>query len=245
MDNGRVALVTGSSRGLGRAIVRELAEHGCAVVINYHKSSQPAQELQAELLDKGARVICVQANVADQEDARRLVDTTVKELGGIDILVNNAGIKRDRAIRLMKADEWRAVLSADLDSVFYCTNAASAHMMRRRNGHIVNIASTIGQMGNVGQANYAAAKAGVIGFTKAAALELARFGIAVNAICPGYIETELVSDIPESARAEALSRIPAGRFGTPEEVARLCRFLVLESSYITGAQLNINGGLYL
>ena len=243
--NDKVAIVTGSSRGLGRAFVRELADHGCKVVINYFQSKEAGEQLLAELKDKGQEAICVQAGVAHPDDVQNLIDVTVKEFGGIDILINNAGVKRDRTIRRMSVEEWREVLATDLDSVFYCTYAALPHMIERGGGRIVNTSSIVGQMGNLGQSNYAAAKAGIVGFTKSAAQEFARYNITVNALCPGFIETEMVTSLTDEVRQALLAKIPLGRFGTPEEVARLCRFLVSEGEYITGAQININGGMYL
>ena len=245
LNHGKVAIVTGSSRGLGRAIVRELADHGCKVVINYFQSKELAVQLQSELKDKGQEAICVQAGVAHPDDVQNLIDTTVKEFGGIDILVNNAGVNRDRTIRRMSVEEWQEVIATDLSSVFYCTNAALPHMIERGGGRIVNMSSIVGQMGNLGQSNYAAAKAGIVGFTKSAAQEFARFNITVNAMCPGFIATEMVTNLTEEVQQALLAKIPLGRFGKPEEVARLCRFLVSEGEYITGAQININGGMYL
>lgn len=245
LNHGKVAIVTGSSRGLGRAIVRELADHGCKVVINYFQSKELAEQLQSELKDKGQEAIIVQAGVAHPDDVQNLIDTTVKEFGGIDILVNNAGVNRDRTIRRMSVEEWQEVIATDLSSVFYCTHAALPHMIERGGGRIVNMSSIVGQMGNLGQSNYAAAKAGIVGFTKSAAQEFARFNITVNAMCPGFIATEMVTNLTEEVQQALLAKIPLGRFGEPEEVARLCRFLVAEGDFITGAQININGGMYL
>ncbi len=245
LNSGKVAIVTGSSRGLGRAIVRELADHGCKVAINYYQSKDLAEQLLAELKDKGQEAICLRAGVAHPDEVQNLIDTTVKEFGGIDILVNNAGVNRDRTIRRMSIEEWREVLSTDLDSIFYCTYAALPHLIERGGGRIVNMASIVGQMGNVGQSNYSAAKAGIIGFTKSAAQEFARFNITVNALCPGFISTEMVTNLTEEVQQALLARIPLGRFGTPEEVAKVCRFLVSEGDYITGAQINVNGGMYI
>ncbi|MDO8616185.1 MAG: 3-oxoacyl-ACP reductase family protein [Dehalococcoidia bacterium] len=241
----KVAIVTGSSRGLGRAIARELSDHGAKVVINYYQSKEPAEQLAAELKKMGRECLVVQAGVAHPDECQRLVEETVKAFGGLDILVNNAGVNRDRTIRRMTAEEWREVLATDLDSVFYCTYAAVPHMIERGGGRIVNMSSIVGQMGNPGQSNYAAAKAGIVGFSKSAAQELARFNITVNALCPGFIETEMVTNLTEDVQKALLAKIPLGRFGKPEEVARLTRFLVTEGEYITGAQVNINGGMYL
>jgi len=243
--SGKVAIVTGSSRGLGAAIVKELALHGAKVTINYFHSKDQAEQLRRELEDQGCEAICVQADVSQPEQAQHLVQCTVQHFGGLDILVNNAGINRDRTIRRMSLEEWREVIATDLDSVFYCTYYAVPHMIERGGGRILNMSSIVGEMGNIGQANYAAAKAGIVGFTKAAALELARFNITVNAVCPGFIETDMVTSLPEEVQKNLLARIPMGRFGRPEEVARLCRFLVAEGDYITGAAFDINGGMYL
>src|SRR3989337_2383687 len=243
--NDKVAIVTGSSRGLGRAIVRELADHGCKVVINYFQSKEDGEQLLAELKDKGQEAICVQAGVAHPDDVQNLIDVTVKEFGGIDILVNNAGVNRDRTIRRMSVEEWREVMSTDLDSVFYCTYAALPHMIERGGGRIVNMASIIGQMGNLGQSNSAAARAGIVGFSNSAAQEFARFNISVNALCPGFIETDMVTNLTDEVKAALLAKIPLGRFGKPEEVAAITRFLCTEGGYVTGAQININGGMYM
>src|SRR3990172_4798603 len=211
----KVAIVTGSSRGLGRAIACELADHGCKVVINYYQSKDLAAALAKEMKKKGQDAFVVQAGVAHPDECQRLVEETVKRFGGLDILVNNAGVNRDRTIRRMATEEWREVLATDLDSVFYCTYAALPHMIERGGGRIVNMSSIVGQMGNLGQSNYAAAKAGMV--------------------------TNLTEDVQQAL----IAKIPLGRFGSPEEVARLCRFLVAEGDYITGAQININGGMYL
>ena len=225
--------------------MRELADHGCRVVINYFQSKEQAEQLLAELKDKGQEAIAVQAGVAHPDDVQSMIDTTVKEFGGIDILINNAGVNRDRTIRRMSIEEWQEVIATDLSSAFYCTYSALPHMIERGGGRIVNMSSIVGQMGNLGQSNYAAAKAGMVGFTKSAAQELARFNITVNAMCPGFIETEMVTNLTEDVQQALIAKIPLGRFGKAEEVARLCRFLVSEGDYITGAQININGGMYL
>jgi NAD(P)-dependent dehydrogenase (short-subunit alcohol dehydrogenase family) len=241
----KVAIVTGSSRGLGRAIARELADHGARVALNYFTNKEAADELLAELQGKGHEAISVQAGVAHPDDCNRLIKETVKAFGGIDILVNNAGVNRDRTIRRLSVDEWREVITTDLDSVFYCTYAAVPHMIERGGGRIVNMSSIVGQMGNLGQSNYAAAKAGIVGFSKSAAQEFARFNITVNALCPGFIETEMVTNLTEEVQNALIAKIPLGRFGKPEEVAQITRFLVTEGGYVTGAQININGGMYM
>ncbi|MEX0682681.1 MAG: 3-oxoacyl-ACP reductase family protein [Dehalococcoidia bacterium] len=241
----KVAVVTGASRGLGRAIAWELAEHGAKVVVNYYQSKEPADALVGEITSKGGEAIAFHAGVAHPDECQALIEAAVKEFGGLDILVNNAGVNRDRTIRRMTAEEWREVISTDLDSVFYCTYAAVPHMIERGGGRIVNMASIVGQMGNLGQSNYAAAKAGIVGFSKSAAQELARFNISVNALCPGFIETDMVINLTEEVQQALISKIPLGRFGKPEEVAAITRFLVTEGGYITGAQININGGMYM
>ena len=241
----KVAIVTGASRGLGRAIATELATHGASVAINYYTSKEPAEQLAADLKKKGCEVIVIQAGVAHPDECTRLIEETVAAFGGLDILVNNAGVNRDRTIRRMSVEEWREVLATDLDSVFYCTYAALPHMIERGGGRIVNMASIIGQMGNLGQSNYAAAKAGIVGFSKSAAQEFARFNISVNALCPGFIETDMVTNLTDEVKAALLAKIPLARFGKPEEVAAITRFLVTEGGYVTGAQININGGMYM
>ncbi len=245
LNSDKAAIVTGSSRGIGAAIVRELAEHGAKVVINYCQNKEWAEALQKEVSGNGARAIVVGADVRRPQEVQQMVDGALEAFGHIDILVNNAGIYRDRSLRRMTAAEWEDVIATDLSGTFYCSSLVVPHMMERRWGRIVNMASIVGQAGNIGQCNYAAAKAGIIGFTKALALELARYNITVNALCPGFIETDMVLSLTEEQQQAVLARIPLGRFGRPEEVARLCRFLVAEGDYITGAQININGGMYL
>lgn len=241
----KVSIVTGSSRGLGRAIAKELAVHGSKVVVNYYQSKQPAEELVAELRAGGAEAIAVHAGVAHPDECQMLVEATVKEFGGVDILINNAGVNRDRTIRRMSVEEWQEVIATDLSSVFYCTYASVPHMIERGGGRIVNMSSIVGQMGNLGQSNYAAAKAGIVGFSKSAAQEFARYNITVNALCPGFIETDMVTNLTPEVQEALIAKIPLGRFGKPEEVAQITRFLVSEGGYITGAQININGGMYM
>jgi 3-oxoacyl-(acyl-carrier-protein) reductase len=243
--DGQVAIVTGASRGIGRACASELAEWGAAVVVNYFQSQESADELVKELTGKGCKAIAVRAGVGHPDDVQSLVDRTLEEFGQIDILVNNAGVNRDRTLRRMSVEEWNEVINTDLNSAFYCTSAVLPTMTERNYGRIINMSSIIGQMGNVGQANYAAAKAGLIAFTKSAAQELARFNITVNAMCPGFIETDMVIALTDEVKQALISRIPLGRFGKPEEVASFVRYLCTEGDWITGQQLNPNGGMYM
>jgi 3-oxoacyl-(acyl-carrier-protein) reductase len=242
---GHVAVVTGSSRGIGRACALELAREGASIVVNYNGSEEAANSCKEEIEALGSKAIVVKADVSNAEDAARLIATAEEEFGKVDILVNNAGINRDRTVARMSAEEWDAVISTDLSSVFYCTNAVVGGMRERNFGRIINMASIIGQMGNLGQANYAAAKAGMIAFTKSAAKELARNSITVNAVCPGFVETDMVSALPDEVKANLISQIPIGRFGTAEEVAATVRFLCTEGDFYTGAQMSLNGGQYM
>ena len=243
---GAVAVVTGSARGIGRAIVEELGQGGAQVVVNYSRSKEAAEDLVAWLLHNGSpQAVPIQADVSDPVQAARLIEETISQFGRIDVLVNNAGINIDRSLKNLSVEDWNKVIQNDLNAYFYTVKAALPHFMRQKSGKIINISSVIGQMGNFGQANYAAAKAGIIGFTKTAALELARSNVTVNAICPGFIATEMYEGIPEKAKEAIVARIPLGRVGTPQEVARAVRYLIVDGDYITGASLNINGGLYL
>ena len=243
--DGAVAVVTGASRGLGRAIAEELARGGAKVVVNYSRSKEPAEELVGRISENGSEAIAVQADVSDAEQAQRLIDEAIEKFGRIDVLVNNAGINRDKTLKKLTVEDWDVVVQTDLNSAFYTVHAALPGMMEQESGCIINMSSFIGQAGNVGQANYAAAKAGLLGFTKTAAQEFARYGITVNALCPGFIETDMVADIPEEAKEKLLKTVPLGRFGKPEEVARAARYLVEDGDYITGQSLDINGGVYI
>jgi NAD(P)-dependent dehydrogenase (short-subunit alcohol dehydrogenase family) len=239
---GKVALVTGSSRGIGKAIAKALAAEGATMAVHYCRGREQADVLAAEFERLGNKVGIFQADVSKPEECHRLLEQAAKQLGPVDILVNNAGINRDRSIRKMSAGEWDEVIGCNLSSVFHCTKAAMEPMIARGWGRIINISSIIGQTGAFGQANYAAAKAGVIAFTKSVAQELAKYGVTVNAICPGFVDTDMMAGMPQAARDAVKSRIPLGRFGEADEVARLVRFLSCEGDWITGAQLNINGG---
>jgi len=242
---GKVALVTGSSRGIGRAIALELATAGARVGLNNHNGETHIRTLIAEIEAAGGECLHVRSDVSVSQTAREMVQRVVGRWGRLDILVNNAGITRDHSLRKLTDDEWHDVIGTNLNSVFYCTQAAIPVMIQQGFGRIVSISSVIAQTGNFGQANYAAAKAGIIAFTKSAALELAKHNITVNVIAPGFTDTDMLAPIPEGVRDQIKTKIPLGRFGRPEEVARVARFLVTEGDYITGQQLNVNGGLYM
>ncbi len=243
---GAVIVITGAGRGIGRAIAEELGQGGAKIVVNYSQSKGPAEQLVAQLLEHGSpQATAIQADVSDAAQAASLIDQTVQQFGRIDVLVNNAGINLDRTMKNMSVDDWNKVIQTDLNSFFYTVKAAQPHFTQQGSGKIINISSFVGQKGNFGQANYAAAKAGIIGFTKVAALELARSNVTVNAICPGFIETDMFAGIPEKAKEAILKQIPLGRTGTPQEVARAVRYLIVDGDYITGQTLNINGGIYM
>jgi len=242
---GRVAVVTGGSRGIGAAIAGLLAEDGAAVVVSGRdgdRLERAVKEMEAD----GAAIVGVVADAANREDAERLVDTARRRFGRLDVLVNNAGITRDALLVRMKDEDWDRVMDINLRGAFLMTRAASKLMMRQKSGRIINIASTAGAMGNAGQANYSAAKAGLIGLTKAAARELAHWSILVNAVAPGLIETDMSAAIPAAARQALLGQIPLGRVGTAREVAGMVRFLAGDqAAYITGQVFHVNGGLYI
>ncbi|MCY3655533.1 MAG: 3-oxoacyl-ACP reductase FabG [Chloroflexota bacterium] len=242
---GQVAVVTGGGRGIGRACAVELAREGAAVIVNYVSNADTAEATRDIIHEFGGTVVLVKANVADADEASDVVETAVEELGKIDILVNNAGVNRDRTIARLSVEEWDEVIQTDLSSMFYCTRAAVPHMREANYGRIINMSSIIGQMGNVGQANYSAAKAGMIAFTKTAAKELARNNITVNAVCPGFVSTDMVTALSDEIQDNIKSQIPLGRFAEPEEIAALVRFLCTEGGFFTGAQLSPNGGQYM
>ena len=243
---GAVVVITGAARGIGRAIAIELGQSGAQIVVNYAHSKEPAEELVQWLREHGSqRAMAIQADVSDATQAASLIEETVQRFGRIDVLVNNAGINIDRSLKNLSVEDWNTVLQMDLHSYFYTVKAAVPLFMEQKSGKIINISSFVGQAGNFGQANYSAAKAGIIGFTKTAALELARSNVTVNAICPGFIETEMYKNIPDKAKESILQRIPLGRVGTPQEIARAVRYLIVDGDYITGQTLNINGGIYM
>jgi len=240
----KVAIVTGASRGIGRAIATELALRGAAVVINYHNSAGPAEELVAQLSAGGGKVASFQADVSNFEQAQSLVKFAIDTFGNLDILVNNAGITRDMVIMMMPEADWDAVIETNLKSTFNCSKAAVKHMMRKRYGRIINIASVAGQMGNPGQTNYSASKAGQIGFTKALAREIAARNITVNAIAPGFVDTEILEAMPEGTLETALKLVPLARMAKPEEIAYAVAFLASDqAAYITGQALGVDGGM--
>lgn len=246
MLQGKVALVTGASRGIGRAIALELARHGAKIAVNYAGSEAKAKEVVEEIEQMGGEAFMVQANVASSEAVEQMVKEVTERFGRIDILVNNAGITRDNLLMRMKEEEWDDVINTNLKGVFHCTKAVTRPMMKQRFGRIVNIASIVGVSGNPGQANYVAAKAGVIGFTKTAAKELASRNITVNAIAPGFITTDMTDRLSEDVRTEMLKQIPLARFGEPEDIAKVVSFLVSDAAnYITGQTIHVDGGMVM
>jgi acetoacetyl-CoA reductase len=241
---GKACLVTGGSRGIGKAIALELGRQGASVAVGYANNKEAAEEVAAEIAKSGGESFAFGCDVGDPAAIEPAVAGVLERFGKIDVLVNNAGITRDRSLAKMSPEEWDAVLQTNLSSVFHLTSRVLPHMVAAGYGRIVNISSVIGLHGNFGQANYAAAKAGIIGFTKSAALETARKGVTVNAIAPGFIETEMIAAMPEEVRATILAKIPMGRFGRPDEIAQVVTFLVSHGDYITGQVIEINGGMY-
>ena len=243
---GKVALVTGASRGIGRAIALRLARDGAKVALNFASNSAKAQEVKAEIESTGGVAMLVQGDVSDFATVAELVKKVVDEWGRLDILINNAGITRDNLLLKMSEDDFDKVISTNLKGVFNCTKAVTKLMMRQRGGRIVNMSSVVGLKGNISQTNYAAAKAGIIGFTKSAARELASRGVTVNAVAPGLINTDMTAALSEKVKEVMLQEIPAGRMGTPEDVANAVAFLVSDqAAYITGQVLSVDGGLVM
>ena len=241
---GQTALVTGASRGIGRAVALELAGAGATVAVNYASSSGAAEEVVAQISAAGGSAYALQADVSQEEQVERLMAAVLERSGSLDVLVNNAGITRDGLLMRMKTEDWQAVLELNLSGVFLCTRAITRTMLKQKRGRIINITSVVGLMGNAGQANYAAAKAGVIGFTRSTARELASRGITVNAVAPGFIATDMTKDLKAD---ELLNAIPLGRYGQPEEVAGAVRFLAADpaAAYITGQVLQVDGGMVM
>jgi acetoacetyl-CoA reductase len=243
--DGKIALVTGASRGIGRAIALTLAKEGASVAVNYRSSEAEAQNVCNELAALGAKSLRLQADVSDAKQARELVQSVVKSWGRLDVLVNNAGITRDKTLRKMTDEDWLTVINTNLNSVYYGVMAAMPVMTEQHYGRIINISSYVGQAGNFGQANYSASKGGIIAFTKTAAIELAKYNITVNSLAPGFTLTDMLAKVPENIQTQIKSRIPMGRFGMPEEIAKAVLFLAADADYITGQQINVNGGVYM
>ena len=243
---GKVALVTGGSRGIGRAIAIRLAQEGAKVAVNYAGNQTAAEEVKAIIEEQGGTALLVQTDVSDSVAATEMVTRVHAELGGLDILVNNAGITRDTLLVRMKDEDFDAVINTNLKGIYACTKAAAKFMTKQRSGRIVNLSSVVGEIGNVGQTNYAAAKAGVIGFSKAAAKEFAARGITVNVVAPGFIDTDMTAVLKDSIREKIAEGIPLGALGKPEHVADAVLFLVSDAaSYITGQTLNVDGGMVM
>ena len=241
---GQIAIVTGASRGIGKAIAISLAKEGAEVIINYSSSLENANKVVSEIKAFGGKAYALQADISNENSVNELIKTVLDKHNKIDVLVNNAGITKDGLIMRMKTDDWQKVLNLNLSGVFYCTRAVSRQMLKQKKGRIINITSVVGLMGNPGQANYSAAKAGVVGLTQSAAKEFASRGITVNAVAPGFISTDMTKDLKSES---ILSAIPLGRFGSPEDVAGAVRFLAADPSaaYITGQTIQVDGGMVM
>jgi 3-oxoacyl-[acyl-carrier protein] reductase len=243
---GKIALVTGASRGIGRAIAIGLAEAGADVAINYAGNEQAALETAEAVRAQGRQAITIKADVGDAEQVESMVKQVLEHFGRLDILVNNAGITRDNLLMRMKEEEFDQVINTNLKGVFNCMKAVTRPMMKQRSGRIINISSVVGAVGNPGQTNYVAAKAGVIGMTKSAAKELASRGITVNCVAPGFITTEMTDVLSEETKEQLLKSIPLGRLGQPEDIARIVRVLASDdAAYMTGQTLHVDGGMYM
>jgi acetoacetyl-CoA reductase/3-oxoacyl-[acyl-carrier protein] reductase len=243
--DGKTALVTGGSRGIGRAIVLELAREGAKVALNYQSSEEKAKEVADEIAKFGGSCILVKANISDPKEARAMVKQVAEQFGHLDILVNNAGITRDKMITKMTDEDWLEVIQTNLNAVFFCTSAAIPFMTAQSFGRIVNVGSMNGQVGAIGQANYSASKGGIFAFTRTAATELAKSGITVNAIAPGYTETDMFAKVPTDLQLQIKAKIPLRRFAHPEEMAKAVTYLVADGDYVTGQVININGGAFM
>ena len=245
-ENGRVALVTGSSRGIGRAIALRLAADGARLAINYLSHEDAAQEVVDAIVGQGGSAVAIQANVTKPDEVERMFHQASESLGPVDILVNNAGIIKDSLLVRMSVEDWDSVIDLDLRATFLCTRLALRSMLRGRWGRIINIGSVIGLRGNSGQANYAAAKAGVVGLTQSVAREVASRNITVNYVAPGYVETDIVEDLNEDLKQRILSRVPLGRFGKPEEIAHMVAFLASDQAdYVTSQMIAVDGGMMI
>ena len=242
---GKTALVTGASRGIGRAIAIELAREGAKVAVNYASNEAKAQEVAAEIGKLPGTCLLIKANQAVAKEARAMVKQAADEFGRLDILVNNAGVTRDSLLPRMTDEQWVDVIQTNLNGTFFCTSAAVPIMSAQSYGRIVNVSSMNGQIAAVGQANYSASKGGIIAFTRTAAAELARYGITVNVVAPGFTETDMFASVPPAIQTQIKSRIPLARFAHAEEIAKAVLWLVADGDYVTGAQINVNGGAYM
>jgi NAD(P)-dependent dehydrogenase (short-subunit alcohol dehydrogenase family) len=242
---GKTALVTGASRGIGKAIAIALAKEGAKVAINFATNEAKAQEVAEEIVKLGGQCLLAQANLANPKEARALVQKVADKFRHLDILVNNAGITRDKMLPKMTDEDWQEVIQTNLNPVFYCVSAAIPIMSAQSYGRIINISSMNGQVPAVGQANYSASKGGIIAFTRTAAMELARFGILVNVVAPGYTETDMFAKVPQDIQTQIKAKIPLGRFAQPEEIAKAVVFLAADGDYITGQTFGINGGAFM
>ena len=243
-DNKKVILVTGGSRGIGSAISMEMGTIENIIVVNYNHNKDHADKVVDDIKSNGGQALAIQANISLLDDCKRLFEEIHEKLGNVDVLINNAGITRDKSFKKMELEEWNTVIDTNLSSAYNTTKLALPSMLENKFGRIINISSVIGQSGGFGQTNYAAAKAGLIGFSKSLALETAKYGVTVNTICPGFIGTDMVNAMPSEVLNNIISKIPVNRLGIPSEIAKGVRYLS-ESAYITGQSLNINGGLYM
>ncbi len=246
MLQGQVAIVTGASRGIGRATALELARHGANVVVNYAGNKEKAEQVVVEIKELGVDALAIQADISNSEQVKEMVKETIDAFGRVDILVNNAGITRDNLLMRMKEEEWDAVIDTNLKGVFNCSKAVTRQMMKQRYGRIINVASVVATLGNAGQANYVAAKAGVIGLTKTMARELANRNIHVNAVAPGFIETDMTDELGEDLKRQLLTQIPLATLGKPEHIASVVRFLAsADADYMTGQTFHVDGGMVM
>jgi acetoacetyl-CoA reductase/3-oxoacyl-[acyl-carrier protein] reductase len=242
---GRYALITGAARGIGHAIALALASEGANIAINYQTSEADANALADQLTKAGRKTLLLKGNVGERSTWNSMTEKIRQTWGRLDILVNNAGITRDKSLRKMTDEDWMAVLNTNLNACYFGVSALMPMMIEQKFGRIINISSFVGQAGNFGQANYSASKGGIIAFTKTAAIELAKFNITCNALAPGFTETGMLAKVPEPVQAQILARIPMGRFGKPEEIAKAVLFLAADGDYVTGQQINVNGGVYM
>jgi acetoacetyl-CoA reductase len=242
---GRFALVTGAARGIGRAIAKSLASEGATIAVNYQSSEEDARSLVDELDRDGRKTLLFKGNVGERAAWTSMLEKVKDNWGRLDILVNNAGITRDKSMRKMTDDDWDSVLRTNLNACYYGVSAFMTMMIEQKFGRIINITSFVGQAGNFGQANYAASKGAIIAFTKTAAIELAKYNVTCNSLAPGFTETSMLAKVPENVQQQILARIPMGRFGQPDEIAKAVLFLAADGDYITGQQINVNGGVYM